>query len=48
MKKRLADAQTAAKGFRDTFEAQDRAQVIRFSRDASAAKVSDRSAKRNG
>ncbi len=35
MKKRLADAQTAAKSFLDTLEAQDKAQVIRFSRDVS-------------
>jgi VWFA-related protein len=33
MKKRLADAQTAAKSFLQTLEAQDKAQVIRFSRD---------------
>ena len=33
MKKRLADAQAAAKSFLDTLEAQDKAQVIRFSRD---------------
>ena len=35
MKKRLADAQAAAKSFLDTLEAQDKAQVIRFSRDVS-------------
>ena len=35
MKKRLADAQTAAKSFLNTLEAQDKAQVIRFSRDVS-------------
>ena len=35
MKKRLADAQAAAKSFLETLEAQDRAQVIRFSRDVS-------------
>ena len=33
MKKRLADAQAAAKSFLDTLEAEDKAQVIRFSRD---------------
>ena len=33
MKKRLADAQAAAKSFLDTLETQDKAQVIRFSRD---------------
>jgi Ca-activated chloride channel family protein len=33
MKKRLSDAQKAAKGFLDMLEAQDEVQVIRFSRD---------------
>jgi len=33
MKKRLADAQTAAKSFLKTLQAQDKVQVIRFSRD---------------
>lgn len=33
MKKRLADAQAAAKSFLDTLQSQDKAQVIRFSRD---------------
>ena len=36
MKKRLADAQAAAKSFLDALEAQDKAQVIRFSRDVIA------------
>jgi VWFA-related protein len=35
MKKRLADAQAAAKSFLLTLEPQDKAQVIRFSRDVS-------------
>ena len=48
MKKRLADAQAAAVSFLDTLQSQDKAQVIRFSRDVKTLYPlgSDRSAAR--
>jgi VWFA-related protein len=48
MKKRLADAQAAAASFLDTLQSQDKAQVIRFSRDVKTIYPlgSDRSAAR--